>query len=102
MPPRGIGSILPAALIHPREQARRWRPATIVLAVVVAALLLIGLVAGLALDDWLGTRPVATLVCALTAAHIAVMVVYRRVSMALREIAEAGRDQADKSDRGTS
>jgi hypothetical protein len=82
-------------LIHPAEQSRRWRPATIVLAVVVAALLLLGLIAGLALDDRLGTRPVATLVCALTAAHIAVIVVFRRVSTALREIAEAGRDKSD-------
>ena len=95
MPPRSIASILPAALIHPREQARRWRPARIVLAAVVAAVLLVGLVAGLALDDRLGTRPVATLLCSLTAAHIAVIVVFRRVSTALREIAEAGRDKAD-------
>ena len=95
MPPRGIGSILPAALTHPGEQARRWRPAHIVLAAFVAAVLLIGLVAGLALDDRLGTRPVATLVCSLTAAHIAVIVVFRRVSTALREIAEAGRDKSD-------
>ena len=102
MPPRNIGSILPAALIHPPEQARRWRPAPFVLAIGVAAVLLVGLVAGLALDDRLGTRPVATLVCALTAAHIALIVVFRRVSTALREIAEAGRDRSDKSDRGTS
>ena len=102
MPPRSIGAILPAALIHPREQSRRWRPATIVLAIGVALLLLVGLVAGLALDDRLGTRPVATLLCALTAAHIALIVVFRRVSTALREIAEAGRDRSDKSDRGTS
>ena len=66
MPPGGIGSILPAALTYPGEQSRRWRPATIVLAVFVAALLLVGLVAGLALDDRLGTRPVATLLCSLT------------------------------------
>ena len=102
MPFQGIGSILPAALIHSREQARRWRPATIVLVVVVAAVLSLGLIAGLALDDRLGTRPVATLLCALTAAHIALIVVFRRVSTALREIAEAGRDQTDSSDRGTS
>jgi anti-sigma-K factor RskA len=82
-------------LIHPGEQSRRWRPATIVLVVAVAAVLLLGLVAGLALDDRLGTRPVATLVCSLTAAHIAVILVYRRVSTALREIAEAGRDKSD-------
>ena len=62
----------------------------------MAAVLLIGLVAGLALDDRLGTRPVATLVCSLTAAHIAVIVVFRRVSTALREIAEAGRDKTVK------
>jgi F0F1-type ATP synthase assembly protein I len=85
-------------LIHPAEQSRRWRPATIVLAVVVAAVLLLGLIAGLALDDRLGTRPVATLVCALTAAHIAVIVVFRRVSTALREIAEAGRDKSDSGE----
>jgi anti-sigma-K factor RskA len=82
-------------LIHPRERSRRWRPATIVLAVVVAAVLSVGLIAGLALDDRLGTRPVATLLCSLTAAHIAVIVVFRRVSTALREIAEAGRDKSD-------
>ena len=63
----------------------------------VASVLLIGLVAGLALDDRLGTRPVATLLCSLTAAHIALIVVFRRVSTALREIAEAGRDKADSS-----
>ena len=63
-----------------------------VLALFVAAVLLIGLVAGLFLDDRLGTRPVATLLCSLTAAHIAVIVVFRRVTTALREIAEAGRD----------
>ena len=67
------------------------------LAAFVAAVLLVGLVAGLALDDRLGTRPVATLLCSLTAAHIAVIVVFRRVSTALREIAEAGRDKADSS-----
>ena len=97
MPPRSIGSILPAALAHPREQSRRWRPAHMMLAAFVAAVLLVGLVAGLALDDRLGTRPVATLLCSLTAAHIAVIVVFRRVSTALREIAEAGRDKADSS-----
>jgi len=64
-----------------------------VLALFVAAVLLIGLVAGLFLDDRLGTRPVATLLCSLTAAHIAVIVVFRRVTTALREIAEAGRDR---------
>jgi F0F1-type ATP synthase assembly protein I len=89
-------------LIHPREQARRWRPATIVLAIFVAAVLLIGLIAGLALDDRLGTRPIATLLCSLTAAHIAFIVVFRRVSTALREIAEAGRDQTDNDNRGAS
>jgi UDP-N-acetylmuramyl pentapeptide phosphotransferase/UDP-N-acetylglucosamine-1-phosphate transferase len=71
------------------------------MAVFVALVLLLGLVAGLALDDRLGTRPVATLLCSLTAAHIAVIVVFRRVSTALREIAEAGRDQTD-SNRGAS
>jgi hypothetical protein len=85
-------------LIHPQEQARRWRPATIVLVVVVAAVLSIGLIAGLALDDRLGTRPVATLLCSLTAAHIAVLVVFRRVSTALREIAEAGRKKSDSDE----
>ena len=69
-----------------------------VLAAFVAAVLLVGLVAGLALDDRLGTRPVATLLCSLTAAHIAVIVVFRRVSMALREIAEAGRDKDNSSE----
>jgi F0F1-type ATP synthase assembly protein I len=69
-----------------------------VLAVFVAAVLLVGLVAGLALDDRLGTRPVATLLCSLTAAHIAVIVVVRRVSTALREIAEAGRDKTDSTE----
>jgi len=64
-----------------------------VLALFVAAVLLVGLVAGLFLDDRLGTRPVATLLCSLTAAHIAVIVVFRRVTTALREIAEAGRDR---------
>jgi F0F1-type ATP synthase assembly protein I len=64
-----------------------------VLALFVAAVLVVGLVAGLFLDDRLGTRPVATLLCSLTAAHIAVIVVFRRVTTALREIAEAGRDR---------
>ena len=64
----------------------------------MAAVLLVGLVAGLALDDRLGTRPIATLLCSLTAAHIAVIVVVRRVSTALREIAEAGRDKTDSTE----
>jgi len=64
-----------------------------VLALFVAAVLVIGLVAGLFFDDRLGTRPLATLLCSLTAAHIAVIVVFRRVTTALREIAEAGRDR---------
>jgi hypothetical protein len=71
------------------------RPASIVLAVVVAVLLLGGLGVGLVLDDRLGTRPIATLLCSLAAAHIAVFVVFRRVSTALREIAEAGRDKTE-------
>jgi len=62
----------------------------------VAAVLLVGLAGGLFLDDRLGTRPVATLLCSLTAAHIAVIVVFRRVSTALREIAEAGRDREQR------
>ena len=102
MPPRGIRSILPPALARPGERSRRWQPAHIVLAIFVAAVLLVGVVAGLALDDRLGTRPVATLLCSLTAAHIAVIVVVRRVSTALREIAEAGRDKTDSSNRGSS
>ena len=91
LPPPWFASILRPALTHPGEQSRQWRPATIVLAVFVAIVLLGGLGAGLALDDRLGTRPIATLVCSLMAAHIAVIVVYRRVSTALRDIAEAGR-----------
>ena len=102
MPPKGIGSILPAALIHPREHSRRWRPADVALAIFVAAVLLIGLVAGLTLDDRLGTRPVATLVCSLTAAQIAFIVVFRRASTALREIAEAGRDKTTATNKGDS
>jgi hypothetical protein len=72
-----------------------------VLAAAVAVVLLVGLVAGLALDDRLDTRPVATLLCSLTAAHIAVILVFRRVSAALREIAEAGHDKAGSEDRGS-
>ena len=90
-----IASILPAALTQRREQPRRTRPASFVLAVVIAALLLIGLGVGLVLDDRLGTRPIATLVCSLVAVHIAVLVVFRRVSAALRDITEAGRDRAE-------
>lgn len=67
------------------------RPATIKLGLLVAAVLLIGLVAGLVIDDRYETRPLATLLCSLVAAHVAVLLVYRRVVAALRSISEAGR-----------
>lgn len=73
------------------------RPATIKLGLLVAAVLLIGLVAGLALDDRLKTRPLATLLCSLVAAHVAVLLVYRRVAASLHAIGEAG--TGDHSER---
>jgi F0F1-type ATP synthase assembly protein I len=69
------------------------RPATIKLGLLVAAVLLIGLVAGLVIDDRYETRPLATLLCSLVAAHVAVLLVYRRVVAALRAISDAGRGE---------
>jgi hypothetical protein len=84
--PEISASILPLALSHP------------VLGAAVAVLLLAGLGAGLWLDDRMGTRPVATLLCSLAAAHVAVLVVYRRVSAALREIGEVATRRHDNAE----
>lgn len=61
-----------------------------VLALAIALMLAAGLGAGLYFDDRLGTRPIATLVCSLVAAHIAFALVFRRFATALREIDRAG------------
>jgi F0F1-type ATP synthase assembly protein I len=67
---------------------RRDRPAWRGLATVVAAVLVAGLILGVAADLALGTGPVATLVAAVLAAQLAMLAVYRNIVAALRGIKE--------------
>lgn len=64
------------------------RPAWRGLAITVAAVLVAGLTLGVAADIALGTRPVATLVAAVVAAQLAMLVVYRNIVASLRGIKE--------------
>jgi F0F1-type ATP synthase assembly protein I len=65
---------------------RHDRPAWRGLATLVAAVLVAGLILGVAADLVLGTRPVATLVAAVLAAQLAMLAVYRNIVASLRGI----------------
>jgi len=55
---------------------------------VVVAVLLAGLILGVAADLVLGTRPIATLVAAVLAAQLAMLAVYRNIVASLQGIKE--------------
>jgi len=59
------------------------RSGTLGLCMVVAAVLIGALVAGVLLDGHLGTRPFLTLVCSVVAANVAMVLVYRTISASL-------------------
>ena len=69
------------------------------LGLTVGFVLIAGLAAGLVADDLFGTRPLATLLGSVTAAHLAMLVVYRTVSASLREIGEARERATEGSER---
>ena len=68
------------------------RPAWRGLAIKVAAVLVAGLILGVAADLALGTRPVATLVAAVLAAQLAMLAVYRNIVASLRGIEDDSRE----------
>ena len=67
---------------------RRERPAWRRLCALVAAVLVAGLIIGVAADTALGTRPVATLVFGVLAAQTAMLAVYRHIVASLRGIGD--------------
>lgn len=69
-------------------RVRRPRLAWFRLGLVVFGILAIGLVVGVFLDSRLETRPIATVLCAVFAAQLAVLVVYREFVAWLRQIAD--------------
>ncbi|HEY3082893.1 MAG TPA: AtpZ/AtpI family protein [Chloroflexota bacterium] len=68
--------------------ARRERPAWRRLTALVAAVLVAGLIIGIAADITFGTRPVATLVFGVLAAQLAMLAVYRNIVASLRGISD--------------
>ena len=56
------------------------------LALVVAAILIVGLAGGLAVDQVFGTRPLGTAVLALSAGQVALFLVYRSLAGSFRRI----------------
>lgn len=72
------------------------RPSSWTMALVVAGILIAGLVAGLAVDTLLSTRPIGLLLFPLAAVQIAALVVYRAYVVGLRKIIHES-DQAEQS-----
>jgi F0F1-type ATP synthase assembly protein I len=75
--------------------ARRERPAWKRLSGLVAAVLVAGLIIGIAADITLGTRPVATLVFGVLAAQLAMLAVYRHIVASLRGIRQDSPEGAE-------
>ncbi|HEV8638164.1 MAG TPA: hypothetical protein VG370_28460 [Chloroflexota bacterium] len=67
---------------------RRGRPVWKRLCALVAAVLVAGLITGIAADAALGTRPVATLVFGVLSAQLAMLAVYRNMLASLRGITD--------------